>query len=112
MLAPIAPAPAIDDSSHRSSSDFSSGEQRPQGTPDVLAHRHAEPAEAELRRRLEREALQRRPHLSHVARALPDEPGHELREDRSQPRDRAGGPALEPAHDERLRPHEHVEPRR
>ena len=97
MLAPIAPAPATTMRA-TSRAPTSRPTSASAGAP-ARPHASATPTvrEADLRRRLERESLQRRAHLSHVARALPDEPGHELREDRRQPRDRPGRPALEPA---------------
>ena len=57
------PRPRYDDSSHASSSRFSSPGQRPQRRPHVLAHRDAALAEDVLRRRLEREPVEPGPQL-------------------------------------------------
>src|SRR4029453_10112455 len=77
---------------------------------DVLADRHTEPAEGELRRRLERIPLKRSTEMADVTSPLTDEFRDRLRKDRSEPGDCPGRTALETAHDERLRADEDVQP--
>ena len=99
-----------DDSSHVSSSARSSGVSVRSGAR--TSSRIATPRWPRqiFSGRLEREALEHRAHLRDVARAIPHEPGHELREGRRQAGDRPGRSALEALEDERLGPDEDVEP--